>query len=90
MLCFLTLLFSKIFLSQGSGFRTFLCPGVGNSPFQKIPRVLPGEGWSGLELSDTLIIIRKVSACNVHDKTKVRSFYFGQSGTSIEFRPLSF
>ena len=50
--------FRMIFLPQGSGFRTFFVPGVGNSPFQRnSPGVCPGGGvgWSGLELTDTLM-----------------------------------
>ena len=51
--------FSTIFLSQGSRFLTFFVPrGWGICPFEKIPLecVCPGGGgWSGLELTDTLV-----------------------------------
>ena len=50
------LLFGTIFLSQGSGFCTFVVPGVGQFALSKNSRGgggLPG-GWSSLELTDTL------------------------------------
>ena len=49
--------FSTIFLPQGSDFCTFLFSGVRNSSFQKKipPGICPG-GWSGLELTDTLVL----------------------------------
>ena len=46
---------ARFFCPRGRGFALSLCPGVANSPFQKnSPGVGPG-GWSGLELTDTLI-----------------------------------
>ena len=50
--------FNTIFLPQSSGFRTFFVPeGRGFSISKKIRRGLPGGGWSGLELTDTLSLL---------------------------------
>ena len=46
-------LLARFSCPRGRIFVISLCPGVGNSPFQKIAGGLPG-GWSGLELTDTL------------------------------------
>ena len=47
--------FSTIFLPQGSGFRNFFVPeGWRIRSFKKFHGGLPGRGWSGLELADTL------------------------------------
>ena len=43
---------ARFYRPGGGGFELF-CPGVGNLPIKKI---LPGgRGWSGLELTDTLM-----------------------------------
>ena len=72
--------FSTIFLSQVSGFRTFLCLGVRNPSFQNdSPRELLG-GWSGLELTDTLVlgIARTVSRLRSQVNLQVHfKFAFG-------------
>ena len=39
---------ARFYRPGGGGFELLFCPGVGNSPIQKIAR---GEGWSGLELT---------------------------------------
>ena len=38
-----------------SGFELSFCPGGGICPSKKLPRGFAGGGWSGLELTDTLI-----------------------------------
>ena len=49
--------FSTIFLPQGSGFRTFfVLEGWGFALSKNSPGVCP-EGWSGLELTDTLSLL---------------------------------
>ena len=46
--------FSTIFLSLGSGFRTFFVPRGWRIRPLKIPQEFAREGWSGLQLTDTL------------------------------------
>ena len=49
--------FKLVFIGPGGGgFELLFCPGVGNSPIKKIAKgFCPGGGWSGLELTDTLL-----------------------------------
>ena len=46
---------ARFFCPRGRDFALSLCPGGwGICPFKKFPGALPGGGWSGLELTDTL------------------------------------
>ena len=53
--------FGTIFLLQGSDFHTFFVPGGGEFALLKNS---PG-GWSGLELTDTLHVLKKPSPYRV-------------------------
>ena len=55
---------ARFYRPGGRGFELSFCPGVGNSPIEKIAQ----GGLSGLELTDTLHVLKEPSPYRVKQK----------------------